>query len=63
MPKTKVKVKLIGQEGNAFFILGCVKKELTKHGYKDLAEEYFNEAIKGDYGHLLSVTMDYVEIE
>ncbi len=63
MPKTNVKVKLIGKDGNAFFILGSVKKALANGGYKDLAEEYFNEATKGDYNHLLSVTMDYVDVE
>ena len=63
MAKTDVEVELIGQDGNAFAILGKVKRELVRAGYKDLAEEYINEAMSGgDYNHLLRVTGEYVEI-
>lgn len=63
MPKTTVKVKLVGENGNAFAILGKVSKELKRAGHKELAEEYMKEATQGDYDHLLMVTMEYVEVE
>ena len=40
MPKTSIKVKLIGEDGNAFFILGKVLQALIKNGRKDLVEEF-----------------------
>ncbi len=63
MPKTDVKVTLVGEDGNAFAILGRVKRALQRAGHSDLAEAYMKEATSGDYDHLLAVTMDYVEVE
>ena len=63
MAKTDVTVKLIDNDGNAFYILGNVSKALKRAGHADLAEEYMKEATKGDYNHLLATTMDYVNIE
>ena len=62
MPKTDVKVKLVGTDGNAFAILGKVSQALKKAGYVDLAKEFRDEAMKGDYNHLLQTCMDYVEV-
>jgi len=63
MAKTDVVVKLIGEDGNAFAILGKVEKALKRAGYPELAEEYFQKATAGDYDHLLRTTMEYVEVE
>jgi len=63
MAKTDVKVKLVGQDGNAFMILGSVTKALKRAGHEDLAKEYQKEATAGDYDHLLRTTMEYVEVE
>ena len=63
VPKTNVKVKLVGKDGNAFAILGTVSKALRRAGYAELAKQYMTEAIAGDYDHLLQVTMNYVEVE
>ena len=62
MTKTNIKVKLLGNDGNAFYILGTVRKALEKAGYKDLAKQYMKEATTGDYDHLLAVTQEYVEV-
>ena len=62
-PKTNVKVKLTGGNGNAFAIIGKVSRTLKKAGYIDLAKEFTTEAIKGDYDHLLRTAMEYVEVE
>jgi hypothetical protein len=59
---TDMKVKLIGENGNAFYILGATSKALKKAGYLQEAEDYMAEAMSGDYNHLLSTTAEYVEI-
>jgi hypothetical protein len=60
---TKVKVKLIGEDGNPFSILGRVSKALKRSGQREAAEEYLARATAGDYDHLLQVTMEYVDEE
>jgi len=61
--KTKPKVKLIGEDGNAFAILGKVKRALVKAGMHEEAERYMQEATAGDYNELLAVTQRYVDVE
>ena len=62
--KNKPKVKLIGEDGNAYSILGRVEKALHKAGYsRDDMDEYLEEATSGDYNHLLSVTMEWVNVK
>ena len=63
MPKTNIKVKLVGEDGNAFYILGKVKKALIQGGHKDLADSFMKEATAKDYSNLLCVVMEYVEVE
>ena len=63
MPKTNVKVKLVGEDGNAFAIMGRVTRALRKAGREDLIEEYHKEAMSGNYTHLLQTTMKYVKVE
>lgn len=62
MPKTNIKVKLIGEDGNAFFILGRIIKELKKNGHDDLAKQFETEATSGDFNNLLATAMEYVEV-
>lgn len=59
----KPTVRLIGDDGNAFFILGKVSAALKKAGLKEQAAEFLKEATSGDYDHLLQTAMKYVEIE
>ena len=63
-PLTKPTVKLIGQDGNAFAIMGRVKKALRRAGAdKEYIDKYLSEATSGDYDHLLVVSMEYVDVE
>lgn len=63
MPKYQVEVQLVGEDGNAFAILGRVQGALRKAGAtKEELDQYFAEATSGDYNHLLRVTMDWVEV-
>ena len=64
MPRyPEVVVRLSGEDGNAFSILGRVRAALAQAGAdkRELAE-FFAEATSGDYDHLLRVVMDWVEV-
>ena len=62
--KTDVHVKLVGQDGNVFLIIGKVSKALKKAGFQELADEYLNRTMSADsYNHVLQITMEYVNIE
>lgn len=57
----EVHVKLIGEDGNAFSILGKVSKEMRKAKIgKEEIDKFMHEAMSGDYNHLLRVTMETV---
>jgi hypothetical protein len=63
-PLTKPTVKLIGEDGNAFAIMGRVKKALRRVGAdQEYIDQYLNEATSGDYDHLLVVSMKYVDVD
>jgi len=58
-----IEVELIGQDGNAFLILGKVQKALREGGVSDEeVKQYYEEATSGDYNHLLRTTMEWVEV-
>lgn len=59
-----VTVPLIGQDGNAFMIVGRVSGELKRAGVpKEEVDQYIEEATSGDYDHLLATTMKWVSAE
>jgi hypothetical protein len=57
-----VTVELTGTDGNAFAILGKVKKAISEAHGRDAGSAYFDEATAGDYDALLRVTMQYVDV-
>ncbi|MCJ7811584.1 MAG: hypothetical protein MUP62_05290 [Dehalococcoidia bacterium] len=61
MTSKKVTVRLIGEDGNAYSILGRVSKALKRSGQPEAAAEYLARATEGDYNHLLAVTLEYVD--
>lgn len=61
MTHQKVTVKLVGEDGNAYSIMGRVSKALKRSGQPEAAKEYLERATAGDYNHLLAVTMEYVD--
>jgi hypothetical protein len=59
-----VTVILTGQDGNAFMILGLVTRAMKNAKMtKAQIDEYRDEAMLGDYDHLLRTTMKYVNVE
>lgn len=64
MPKyPDVNVALVGEDGNAFSILGRVSSALKRGGHGDAVEEFHAEATSGDYNHLLQTVMEYVSTD
>ena len=55
--------RLVGTDGNAFAVLGKVRRALKDGGKGNLVPEFVAEATKGDYDHMLQTVMDYVEVE
>ena len=63
MARYDIQVQLIGQDGNALAVLGCVRRALRKAGVsKEEINQYLKEATSGDYDNLLRTTMDWVEV-
>lgn len=59
-----VKVKLLGEDGNAFAILGRVLQAMKRAKVdRSVIDQYREEATSGDYDHLLQTTMRYVDVE
>jgi hypothetical protein len=62
-PLKKPIVKLTGQDGNAFFIMGKIQQALRRGGADhEYIDQYMSEVKSGDYIHLLAVSMDYVDV-
>jgi len=62
MPKyPDIQVKLVGEDGNAFAIMGRVKKALSRGGVDKVEQDAFlAECMSGDYDHLLQTVMEWV---
>lgn len=59
-----ITVKLVGEDGNAFAILGTVRKALRRAGIPaDEIAEFTAEATNGDYNHLLRTVLAWVDVE
>ena len=58
----EVEVQLTGGDGNAFAVLGVVRKALVDAGHDDEVEAFFAEATSGDYDHLLGTCMRWVSV-
>ena len=59
----KPKLKLVGEDGNAFSIISRTRTALRRAGYEeDHVNKYVQEATSGDYDNVLIVTMRYVDV-
>lgn len=59
-----IKVQLVGEDGNAFAILGSVRKAMRRANLlKSEMDAFTAEATSGDYDHLLQTCMKWVEVE
>lgn len=64
VPGTQIKkpdCELVGQNGNAFAVIGRAIRSLKQAKVpEDIIREYQKKAMSGDYNHLLATTMEYV---
>ena len=57
-----VRVKLVGSDGNAFFILGrCQRAAQWGNLTPEEIQTFMNEAQGGDYNHLLATCMKWFD--
>jgi len=63
-PEVRVEIDLSGPQGNAFYILGIVKKKMAQNGVSvaELAE-FHKQATSGDYDNLLEVVHSWVDFQ
>lgn len=60
---SKPKLKLIGEDGNVFFILGKAVREARRAGWsEEKIEKFQKEATSGDYDHALQTCMKYFDV-
>ena len=56
------KYDLVGQDGNAFALMGYTARALKNEGLGELVSEMQKKATSGDYYHLIAVCDEYIEM-
>lgn len=60
----KLPVKLLGEDGNAAFLIGRCSKVMRRNGVsKEARDAFMKEATASDYDHVLQTIDRYFEIE
>jgi hypothetical protein len=62
-PLTNAVVQLSGHDGNAFAILGRVRRAILRSNHPELADDFVQEATASDYDHLLATCFKFVSVE
>ena len=58
-----IEVKLAGEDGNAFFIIGRVRQALRRGGVdEEVVAAFTEESTSGDYDNVIRTAMKYVEV-
>lgn len=62
--KEKITVKLIGEDGNIFNLMGICTRELRRAGQKDVADELVKDITTNanSYEDALAIIMKYVDV-
>lgn len=59
-----IEVKLVGEDGNAFAIMGRVMRALKDAGVsKEEIDQYYAESTSGDYDNLLATAVRWVSVQ
>ena len=62
-PEKRPTVKLVGRDGNAYGIMGRIKRALRSAGAdQEYITKYLQESMSGDYDHLLQTALKYVDV-
>jgi hypothetical protein len=60
---SKPRVKLVGQDGNAFHVIGLCKRAADKAGWTKEEWQLVRDAMMAsDYSHLLAVAMEHFDV-
>ena len=60
----KPQLSLVGQDGNAFFILGRAQAVARKAGWtQERIDKFIEEATSGEYDHLLATCMEHFDCD
>ncbi len=63
-PEPKPTVRLVGQDGNAFAILGACQRAAKAAGWpQEKVDAFRAEATSGDYDNLLATCMKWFDVE
>jgi len=63
MSKTGIKVKLVGEDGNVFNLIGICSHALKENNMKDKVNEFVKEVTSShSYDEALSVMMNWFDI-
>lgn len=58
----KEKYSLVGVDGNAYCVMGYVSHAMKNEGKsKEEIYAYYNDAMSGDYDHLLAVSVEMID--
>jgi menaquinone-dependent protoporphyrinogen IX oxidase len=59
-----ITVQLTGEDGNTFVIIARISQALKKAGTSsEIVKQFRDEAMSGDYDHVLQTAMRWVNIE
>ena len=58
-----IDVPLVGEDGNAFAILGRVSRIMRQHKIHDQWDEFYKEATSGNYDHLIMTVIRWFGVE
>lgn len=59
-----IHIKLVGENGNAFNILGiCLRAMREANLPKAEQDEFYKEATSGNYDHLLATCLEWFDVE
>ncbi len=58
----KIKLRLVGLDGNAFSLMGAFQEQARREGWtKEEIKAVLDEAMSDDYNHLLATLSDHCE--
>lgn len=59
----EINIQLVGQDGNAYSILGRCTDALRRNGLRDQVEAFRKEATSGDYDNVLRTVMAWFSVD
>lgn len=59
----EINIPLVGEDGNAFSILGRVSRTMRQNGLGGEWTVFHSEATEGDYNHLLRTVMAWFSVD